>query len=278
MQINIGDEKIVALASAYTEDEVRERATAKRTEVFGQFARFLQRPRPEEIELAEFQMRYEPFWYGAARALYRYDRRQRYTVETAREVQSVTVFDHEHEVHGDFPRAFRLEAIEHCLEEPRRELMLDPLRGEERDFRRYLSADKREIAGVEELQADGALAVLPEVRSSFLVRKLVQLLMKTFQADRIDEERIDVESVVLYFRPVYAFEYHWVTRDKRSIFEFDGLTGEMHAEGGQIKKQVVNVLANDALFDLGADALGTVMPGANIVLKVGRLAARRALT
>ena len=33
-----------------------------------------------------------------------------------------------------------------------------------------------------------------------------------------------------------------------------------------------------ALFDLGADALGTVMPGANIVLKVGRLAARRALT
>jgi hypothetical protein len=278
MQINIGDEKIVALASAYTEDEVRERALAKRTEAFGQFARFLQRPRPEEIELVEFQRRYEPFWYGAARALYRYDRRQRYTVVTGPEVQSVTVYDQEHEARGDFPRAFQLEAIEHCLEEPRRELMLDPQRGEERDFRRYLSADKREIASVAELQADGALAVLPEVRSSFLVRKLVQLLMKTYQADRIEEERIDVESVVLFFRPVYAFEYHWVTREKRSVFEFDGLTGEMHAEGGQIKKQVANVLANDALFDLGADALGTVMPGANIVLKVGRLAARKALT
>lgn len=277
MEINIGDERIVELVAAYAPDAVRERAMAKRVEAFGQIARFLQRPKSDEIELAQFQKRYEPFWYGAARARYRYDRRQRYTVETAREVRSVTIHDHDYEVRDSREHAFQFEAVEHCVEEPHRELMLDPVNGEERDYGRHLAGAKHEIASIAELQAGGTLAIPPEVRSSFLVRKLVQLLMKTFQADQVHEERIDVESVVLYFRPVYAFEYHWIARDRRAVFEFDALTGEMHAEGGQIKKQVVQVLSNDALFDLGADALGTLLPGANIVVKIGRLAARKAL-
>ena len=107
------------------------------------------------------------------------------------------------------------------------------------------------------------------------MRKLAQLLLKTFQADKIYEERIDVDPVILYCRPVYAFEYYWKAKEKRSTVEFDALTGEVRAEAGQIKKQVVNVLENDALFDIGADAIGTVMPGANVAVKLGRLAARK---
>ena len=101
------------------------------------------------------------------------------------------------------------------------------------------------------------------------------MLMKTFQADKINEERIDLEEVILYYRPVYAFEYCWKAKDKRAVVEFDALTGELRAEGGLIKKHVVSVLENDALFDIGADAVGTVLPGANIVVKLGRLAARK---
>ena len=39
----------------------------------------------------------------------------------------------------------------------------------------------------------------------------------------------------------------------------------------------MSVLENDDLFDIGADAVGTFVPGANIVIKLGRLAARKAL-
>ena len=277
MEINIGDEKIVELVPTYSADDILQRALARRSEAFGQFARFLQRPKPEEIEITQSQKRYEPYWYAAARARYSYDRRHRYTVAAAPEVRSVTIYDHDHEVRDAGGHAFQIDAMEHCVEEFQRELMLDPLRGEERDYARYLSFPQHEIGDVGALQTDGTLAVLPEVRSSFLVRKLVQTLLKTFQADRIHEERIDVDSVVLYFRPIYAFEYHWTTRDKRSVVEFDALTGDLRAEGGQIKRQVVQVLENDTLFDVGADALGSVVPGANIAIKVGRFAARKAL-
>jgi hypothetical protein len=57
--------------------------------------------------------------------------------------------------------------------------------------------------------------------------------------------------------------------------EFDALTGEFMAASGDIKNQVVRVLENDALFDIGADAIATVLPGANIAVKLGRLAARK---
>ncbi len=275
MDINLGEEKIIELESPFAPAEIQERGLAKRVDAFGQLAKFMSRAKPEEIEITQTVKRYEPFWYGAACAHYTYDRRHRYEVPVAPEVQSVSFYEHDHPAQIGHARAFQLDAVEHCEEELRRELMLDPMRGEERDFSRYLAFGKKEVGTLEALQAEGATVISPEVRSSFLVRKLAQLLLKTFQADKIFEERIDVDPVILYFRPVYAFEYYWKAKEKRSVVEFDGLTGETRAEPGQLKKQVVNVLENDALFDIGADAVGTVLPGANVAVKLGRLAARR---
>jgi hypothetical protein len=118
---------------------------------------------------------------------------------------------------------------------------------------------------------------MPEVRSSFVVRTLVSRLMKTFQADRIFEERIDVEEVILYYRPVYAVEFCWKTKNKTQVLEFDAITGESSSQGGEIKRHVKRVLEADTLFDIGADTAGMLVPGASIAIKLGRLAARKAI-
>lgn len=274
MDITIGEEKIIELVSPLTEDNIREKALAKRVDAFGQLIRFVQRPKPDEIEIAQTQKRYEPFWYGAARAFYKYDRRHRYQVPVAPEVQAVTIYENDHAVEK---HAFPLDAIEHCKEELVQELMLEPQHGHERDYKRYLAFSGRDVENLEALRAENTLVVFPEVRSSFLVGKLTQALMKTIQADKIYEQRIDVDKVILYLRPVYAFEFFWKSRDKRQVIEFDALTGELRAEAGQIKKQLTDVLENDDLFDIGSDVVGTFVPGANIAIKLGRLAARKAL-
>lgn len=278
MEINLGDERIIEVVSAYSPSEVHERMLGKKMDAFGAVAKLMQRPKWDEIVISGSQRRYEPFWYGSALARYSYDRRRRYAVEVAHEVQSVTVHEHDHEVRRDKTSTFSFEAVEHCVEEARRELMLDPVRGEDRDYSRYTAApNKREVPSLEALEQDGALVVPPEVRSSFLVRRLIQSLVKTFQADLVNEERIDIDYIYLYYRPVYAFEYHWTTRDKRAVWEFDAITGDVRTEGGQIKRQVNAVLANDALFDVGSDAIGTIVPGGGVAVKLGRLAARKAL-
>lgn len=274
MDITIGEEKIIELVSPFSDETILERAMAKRADAFGQLIKFMQRPKPEDIELKETQKRYESFWYGVARAHYKYDRRHHYEVPVADQVQAVTVYEKEHPVEK---RVFELDAIEHCVEELTKELMLDPENGHEHDYHRYLAFTGRELESLESLRAPGILVEVPEVRSSFLVGKLTQALMKTIQADTIHEQRIEVEKVTLYFRPVYAFEFHWKTKDKRQVIELDALTGEQRAEAGQIKKQLTDVLENDDLFDIGSDVVGTFVPGANIAIKLGRLAARKAL-
>lgn len=275
MDINIGEEKIIELASPLTSEEIRAKAMAKRVDAFGTIAKFMQRPKPEEIEITQTQKRYEPFWYGAARAVYKYDRRHRYQVPTAPEVRVVTFYEKEHTVEKD--HTFALDALEHCEEELTKELMLEPQHGSERDYKKYLAFTGKEVENLDALRDEETLLVMPEVRSSFLVGKLTQALMKTIQADKIYEQRIDVEQVILYFRPVYAFEFWWKTKDKRQVIEFNALTGEQRAEPGQIKKQISGVLENDDLFDIGSDVVGTFVPGANIAIKLGRLAARKAL-
>lgn len=275
MDINIGEEKIIELIAPLSAETIRDKAMQKRVDAFGQLIKFMQRPKPEEIEISQTQKRFEPFWYGAARSFYKYDRRHQYQVPVAPEVRAVTFYEHNHAVHAN--HTFPLDALEHCEEELTRELMLDPITGEEHDYHKYLSFPKQEVPNLEALQGDEIVVVQPEIRSSFLIGKLTQALMKTIQADTIYEEVIDVKEVILYYRPLYAFEFYWKARDKRQVVEFDALTGEVRAEAGQIKKQIVRVLDNDDLFDIGADAVGTFVPGANLAVKLGRFAARKAL-
>lgn len=275
MDINIGEEKIVELVAPFSAETIRERAMAKRADAFGTIIKFMQRPKLEEIEITQSQKRFEPFWYGSARAVYKYDRRHHYDVNVTPEVHAVTFYEHDHPVQNG--QCFGLDVLEHCEEELKREMMLDPQSGDEHDYHRYLSFPKNQVPNLEALQSEGTLVISPEIRSSFLVGKLTQALMKTIQADKIHEESIEVTELVLYYRPVYAFEFYWKPRDKRQVVEIDALTGEARAEPGQIKKQIVRVLDNDDLFDIGADAVGTVVPGANLVVKLGRLAARKAL-
>jgi len=277
MEINLGDEQIFELQAIYSAQQIQERASAKRIDAFGTIAKLLQRPKFEDIEITTTQKRYEPFWFAAATAHYVYDRRHTYHVSVAPEVQAVTFYERDHAVTSEHGRAFTLEAVEHCSEEIHRELMLDAQQGNESDFKKFMAFSKKQVESVNVLEQDGALVVQPEARGSFVVRKLVSLLVKTFQADKIFDERIDVEQVALYYHPLYAVEYFWKSKQKKQVVEFDALTGDMKAEGGEIKKQVAKVLENDALFDIGADTIGTVLPGANIAVKLGRLGLRKAI-
>lgn len=277
MEINLGCEQIVELASSFTPEQIQEKALAKRIDAFGQMAKFIQRPKVEDIEILATQKRVEPFWYASATAHYEYTRRHSYHVDVQPEVQMVTLYGQEHPVNGGKSRSFAVEGIEKCLEEIHQELVLDAQRGNEIKYEKYMTFPKNIVADMAALGRDGTLVVPPEVRGSFVVRKLASLLMKTFQADQVLEEKIDVQEVSLYYRPIFAVEYLWKAKDKKQVIEFDGLTGDSKPESGELKKKVVNVLENDALFDIGADAVGTVLPGANIAVKLGRLAARKVM-
>ena len=136
------------------------------------------------------------------------------------------------------------------------------------DLSKYQAFAKSEIADLGQFTPAGVLVVPPQAHATTVVRAVLSEVIKPVQAQVINEERVNVEALDINFRPVYALEYEWVTKGKRVILEFDGLTGEVHTGGRKLNNQIKGMLTRDLIFDVTADEVGMIVPGGSIAVKL----------
>jgi hypothetical protein len=160
--------------------------------------------------------------------------------------------------------------VEHCHEDFSKDACYNALSGERIDGTGMLKCPRQEIA-LESFTPDG-IVVAPETRASFVVRSVLQEMIKPLQADTIIEERVVIDRVELYYHPLFAFEYRWIPKERTAVAEFDGLTGQMRTGGKTLRQQLSARLSRDLLFDLGGDVLGMVVPGGSIAVKLTKAA------
>jgi hypothetical protein len=240
--------------------------------VAGMVGALLSRPKPEELQLIATENRLEPFWLVAASSKTSYDRTATYTVTTnSKEVKSVTLLGQDlttlSQPKGD--PAFKLTAIEHCVQELHTQQTFDGVTGTKVDFQKYANFTRVEIPDLSTFNPEGILLIPPQVRATAVVRQVTTEVVRTVKnAQAVHEERVDIETVDLNFRPVYAFEYEWAAKNKKVIIEFDALTGDIHTGGKKLQDQIKGILTRDFLFDVTADAIGTIVPGGSIAVKL----------
>ena len=99
--------------------------------------------------------------------------------------------------------------------------------------------------------------------------------MQEVQADTVHKEIVDIKTVDLYFHPIYVFEYHWVSKDRRQTVPIEGVTGELSTATKAIGSIMVKSITPELLFDVGADAVDLFIPGGGIAMKVGRALTRK---
>jgi hypothetical protein len=276
MDIELGTERIFALRERDPADQLRQMAMDHRTQAFGSgLGSILQRPKSEDVVLLTSQRRLEPFWHVSGRAVYVYERSRTYpVVASGPEVRQVTIGGTEYPVgeSGPSARTFSLPALEHCREEISHVLNVDARTGGSvPDAAAILTGPRDEISDPAALSAGDTIVVPPEQRASFVVRQLLAEMLKPVQADRILEESLTLETIDLCYRPIMAFEFHWRPKDKRGVVEIDAATGAFR-QGGSLLPQIGRVITRDALFDIGADTIGLLIPGGSIAVKVARAA------
>ena len=270
MEIQLAEPKIFALNEKITVEKARMRAMDKRTTLFTSGVNVLiQRVKPEEVELLAMQKRWEPFWNVVCATHVVYDRTRKFNVPvTGPEVQSLTLQETDYPVVN---RAIALSAVEHCREENRQQMFFEGVTGEAQDLAN-LMGDRVEIADLAEFGTrESAIMVPPEIRSSFVMRQALQVMLKPVQADAIFEEVVTIEAIDLYYRPIFAFEFRWKPKDKTAVAEFDGVTGDMR-NAKSLRQQMNIPISRDALFDIGADTIGMLVPGGNIAVKLAKVA------
>jgi hypothetical protein len=272
MEISLADERAYQITPQVPFEVARVRVDDKRTSlVAGTVGALLSRPKAEDIQLLSTENRLEPFWQITIATRTRYDRNRSYTLSVGgAEVQQVTILEHQVTVDRQAKGgpSLSLAGVEHCQEESRVTRFFDGISGEKADCSKYLTFPALEIAGLETFSPEGVLVVPPQARATAVVRQVMTEAVKPVQAQIIHEERVDVENIDLYFRPVYAFEYNWAAKNKRVVVEYDALTGDFHAGGKKLGDQIRGMLTRDLLFDVTADAVGMIVPGGSIAVKL----------
>jgi len=270
MEIQLAEPKIFALNEKITVEKARMRAMDKRTTLFTSGVNVLiQRVKPEEVELLAMQKRWEPFWNVVCATHLVYDRTRKFNMPvTGPEVQSLTLQETDYPVVN---RSIALTVVEHCREENRQQMFFDGVTGETQDLTN-LMGDHVEVTDLAEFGTrESAIVVPPEIRASFVMRQALQVMMKPVQADVIFEEVVTIEAIDLYYRPIFAFEFRWKSKDKTAVAEFDGVTGDMR-NARSLRQQMNIPISRDALFDIGADTIGMLVPGGNIAVKLAKVA------
>ncbi len=271
MEITLAEQGLFLLPAKVTQDQAREKAWEQKLNVFGTVAKFLMRPKSEEIQVTLLELRYQPFWHAASHKRFRYDRRAQYQVPVLTDVQAVEIAG---QAYTPAQGKLTLHGVDHCLFEERREIFLDGLTGESQDLRRYLAFDRLAAQDNQALPQDLALAP-PEVRASAVVRQVLGDVLHPPSADQVFEEEVVVDRLDLYYRPVYAFEYVWEAKGKRTTVEVDGLTGEFKSTGKAFGSQLKRVFNREVLFDIGAETINLVVPGGAIALKLTKAVTER---
>jgi len=271
MDIYLATERAFHLIPQISIEVARDRLEQKKTSlVAGTVGAMFTRPKPDEIRLLSVESRLEAFWLINVLVRTVYDKQRTHTIlVSGPEVKQVTTLGQELPVATSSKgvASFTLNAVEHCVQESRGNYNFDSA-GTRADLSKYQPFSKVDISDLGQFAPADVLVVPPQANATTVMRAVLADAIKPVQAQVIHEERVDVEALELYFRPVYAFEYEWAAKGKRVVLEFDALTGEAHSGGKKLSDQIKSVVTRDLIFDVTADAVGMVVPGGSIAVKL----------
>jgi hypothetical protein len=273
MNIDIAKQRILLLKDQISPKDAEKKAWEKKANAFDTLSKvtsFLSRPKDEDFELTYHEHRYEPFWHVAAIAHYVYDRNTTYQVSVGgKEVRSVTLLSNDfQETNGHI----HVPVVEHCVQDEHDESYIDGISGKPKaELQEYIKKPFTDVTTkIEKIVTKDTILVPPQTRVSALMRDSLSKMIKGIQADAILEEHVEVSAVDLYYRPIYAFQFRWKSKEKEGILEIDGVTGEVSSGNRIFREYLGKVLDQDFLFDIGADAAGILIPGGSIAVKAAR--------
>lgn len=265
MNVELAEERVLVLPDPSSMEGAQARAWAKRIDAFGALARMsglLGKPKDDEFELVYKERRLQPFWRLSATATYAYERTRTYAVKVAPEVQSVALGAETKPVSAG---AFSISGLESCHEETRREFYYDGLSKDVLgDMSVYVKFEGKVVTPAElaELAKAGTIVVPPQAKSSIIVREVVAAMLSKIDADRVLEETVRIETVDLYYRPVYAFRYR--RQGKEAVVEYDALTGTARPGGATFETYLGKILEPKFLFDVTVETANIFFPGATL--------------
>ncbi len=258
-------QQLMVFADVYNEPAARSQADVEKAGAFGWAAKakIWDRPKDADITLVSSEKRFEPFWNIKASRQVKFEFKTTYTIKTTHtNALNTTILGQTLDIPAS--RALVLSGMEYCEKRVELSEFFTGLRkvNSSKTPAEYVAKYNSQVA---ENEADLAL-IPPEVTAALVVQEIRKRLMEPVDAANIISDELAVQELLLYYRPVYAFEYAW--RDKRGVVEIDALTGNVNREGSMLANMTKGVMTRENLFDVGAELANALIPGGGVVVKL----------
>lgn len=260
----IGEKNIISFDPVIGPEEAKRLAEENKHRTLSFFSRIIYRPKDDEIVMTRSEGRYQPFWQIQFDARIDYIREKPLKLELDEQVCEIKIGDQYFKTPGG---KVNLTIDERCSLREQQQKFIDAVNGEVVDLSWLMGQKSRKFSSTAELATKDMEIIPARVRASIPIRNMIFELMKPLKAIEIISQSLKLEKLNLCFRPVYIFEYTWKNRNKSVIFEIDGITGKM-SEGNSISEKDNGRISEASLFDIGADAIGLVVPGGDIAAKI----------
>ncbi len=252
------------LHEIFSKDDAEKRIVPYKKKAFGMLHSIVNtfNKNSYEILVGAHAKRFEPFWYIEGESLLQYQRKTRYSVNVKPEVRAVLINGQSFEVRTDSP-LLDFEAEDHCFESFTKSIIKNAIGGSDKKLETYRKAPAHKISSLKDLQSQPDTIVLePTVKISALLRDLIRDLIKPIDADKVTEERVNIKTISLYFRPVHVFEL--THGSKTATLEVNAITGEV-STSSPLKSQIASRLRSEQTwFDIGTEIASAVVPGAGV--------------
>jgi len=265
MNVELAEERILLLPDVLGAELAEARAWSRRTDAFGAFARLgglLQKPKDEDFQIVYRELRLQPFWRISAATTYVYERQREHRLKVGSEVKSVSVGG---QSFASVDKEATITVTECCKESSQKDWLYDAItRKGDLGLRSYLAISNEPVTA-EDLNARaraGAVVVPPQAKASMLAREVISRSIRKIEADRIIEEKVHLEAIDLFYRPVYAVRYRW--QQKEAVVEVNAVTGETQTGGSTFENYVGKLVDRDFLLDAGVEAANMFIPGVNL--------------
>ena len=147
-------------------------------------------------------------------------------------------------------REVAITVTEACTESSQREWLFDGItKKAEPNLKSYLGVEPKPVTAddLNEQAKAGAIIVPPQAKASMLTRDVISQAIHKIEADRIIEEKMQIDAIDLYYRPIYAVRYKW--QQKEAVVEVDAVTGETRTGGVTFEAYMGKLIDRDFLLD-----------------------------
>jgi hypothetical protein len=259
-----GDKSILAFDPVISPKEAKKLAEENKHRSLSFFSRIIYRPKDEEIQLTMYEARYQPFWQIGFAAKIEYVRERQFKIELDSQVNEIKIGDQYFKASDG---RVCLNIDEKCSIERSEQIFIDAVSGNKTDFQELMQRRSRKLASIAELEHKDFAIIPARVKASIPVRNMILEIMQPLKAIEIISQNLEIEKLNLCFRPVYVFAYSWKERNQSVAFSIDGITGKI-CEETSVPNNDGSRISEANLFDIGADAIGLVVPGGDIAARI----------